>query len=449
MAKRMLIDATHPEETRVVVLNGNRLEEFDFETSTKKQVKGNIYLAKVTRVEPSLQAAFVDYGGNRHGFLAFSEIHPDYYRIPIGDRDATDDESVGGESGLREAVSEEAGVPLAEALPEPVALVSSPEHSEDERSPTEELASHDPEVDQPSPGSPPAEVTQHSARLRLSGVPWDDLAPDRDAVVPEPVATVPQPALQNLTWVETGPVGFDERTAANLSWGYLGVTNEPPGEIAAETGAEISEAVVSHVDSDRAGDESDTIETIDGDELEEDERQRSRWIRHYKIQEVIKRRQIMLVQVSKEERGTKGAALTTYLSLAGRYCVLMPNTARGGGVSRKITSITDRRRLKDVLEELDIPEGMGVIVRTAGGERSKAEIKRDYEYLLRLWNEIRDLTLQSTAPAVIYEEGNLIKRSIRDLYTRDMDEVLVEGEEGYRTAKAFMKMLMPSHARRV
>ena len=202
-------------------------------------------------------------------------------------------------------------------------------------------------------------------------------------------------------------------------------------------------------DGDREDSEGETIETIDGDELEEDERQRSRTVRHYKIQEVIKRRQIMLVQVSKEERGNKGAALTTYLSLAGRYCVLMPNTGRGGGVSRKITSITDRRRLKDILEDLNIPEGMGVIVRTAGAERSKAEIKRDYEYLLRLWNEIRDLTLRSTAPALIYEEGNLIKRSIRDLYTRDIDEVLVEGEEGYRTAKAFMKMLMPSHAKRV
>src|SRR5207245_1225341 len=201
--------------------------------------------------------------------------------------------------------------------------------------------------------------------------------------------------------------------------------------------------------SDREGEAIEAVETLGGDELEEAEHQRSRTIRHYKIQEVIKRRQIMLVQVTKEERGTKGAALTTYLSLAGRYCVLMPNTARGGGVSRKITSIADRRRLKDILEELDIPEGMGVIVRTAGAERSKAEIKRDYEYLLRLWNEIRELTLRSTAPALIYEKGNLIKRSIRDLYTRDIDEVLVEGEEGYRTAKTFMKMLMPSHAKRV
>jgi ribonuclease E len=233
--------------------------------------------------------------------------------------------------------------------------------------------------------------------------------------------------------------------APSTFWDHLAVAEEPPSEISAE----ISGAVDLHADGDRGDRESETIETIDGDEIEEAEHQRSRTFRHYKIQEVVKRRQIMLVQVSKEERGTKGAALTTYLSLAGRYCVLMPNTARGGGVSRKITSLTDRRRLKDVLEELDIPEGMGVIVRTAGAERSKAEIKRDYEYLLRLWNEIRDLTLRSTAPALIYEEGNLIKRSIRDLYTRDIDEVLVEGEEGYRTAKAFMKMLMPSHARRV
>ena len=258
-----------------------------------------------------------------------------------------------------------------------------------------------------------------------------------------------QPAAHGAVAVESALVGLDEPVAASASWGHLATTYETPGEITAETGAEISGVVDLHVDGDHEDGESETIETIDGDEIEEAERQRSRTFRHYKIQEVIKRRQIMLVQVSKEERGTKGAALTSYLSLAGLYCVLMPNTARGGGVSRRITSITDRRRLKDVLEELDIPEGMGVIVRTAGAERSKAEIKRDYAYLLRLWNEIRDLTLKSTAPALIYEEGNLIKRSIRDLYTRDLDEVLVEGEEGYRTAKAFMRTLMPSHAKRV
>jgi len=446
MAKRMLIDATHPEETRVVVLSGNRLEEFDFETSTKKQVKGNIYLAKVTRVEPSLQAAFVDYGGNRHGFLAFSEIHPDYYRIPVGDRGAIDDESVGDEAEAPEAAADEAGVPLAVALPEPVTVAALPESGEDEAKETEPSAPNEAGFDQAAPSSP---SEAHGRERALTGLPWDDLAPRPDAAALQPAATVQQPTAHTPVAVESAPVGLDEPTAASAFGDSLAVVEDTPSEITGESGGEIPGAVDSREDGDRGGEESETVETIDGDELEEAERQRSRTIRHYKIQEVIKRRQIMLVQVSKEERGTKGAALTTYLSLAGRYCVLMPNTARGGGVSRKITSITDRRRLKDVLEELDIPEGMGVIVRTAGGERSKAEIKRDYEYLLRLWNEIRDLTLQSTAPAVIYEEGNLIKRSIRDLYTRDIDEVLVEGEEGYRTAKAFMKMLMPSHARRV
>jgi ribonuclease E len=441
MAKRMLIDATHPEETRVVVLSGNRLEEFDFETSTKQQVKGNIYLAKITRVEPSLQAAFVDYGGNRHGFLAFSEIHPDYFRIPVGDREAIDDESAGAE-----AEPPEASVSLAAALPEPVAVATLPEGGEDD----------DGEIEASAPLAPPLNTVAPASKTNgpkpapdLTGLPWDDLAPRSEAPALERTGTMPQPGAQPLIAAGSALLGLDEAAAAGTSWDDLAIADTTPDETTAERGAEISGAVDLSADSDREAGESEPIETIDGDDLEEAERLRSRTIRHYKIQEVIKRRQIMLVQVSKEERGTKGAALTTYLSLAGRYCVLMPNTARGGGVSRKITSVTDRRRLKDVLEELDIPEGMGVIVRTAGAERSKAEIKRDYEYLLRLWNEIRDLTLRSTAPALIYEEGNLIKRSIRDLYTRDIDEVLVEGEEGYRTAKAFMKMLMPSHARRV
>ncbi len=448
MAKRMLIDATHPEETRVVVLSGNRLEEFDFETSTKQQVKGNIYLAKVTRVEPSLQAAFVDYGGNRHGFLAFSEIHPDYYRIPVGDRGAIDDELVGDEAETREAVPEEAGASLAAALPEPVTVDAPTESSEDEAGEVAASEQLGLGFDPVAPSSS-SEIREQVHVPILTGLPWDDLAPRPDTAAVELAARMSGPDADSVVAVESGLVGLEEPAAANGSWDHAAVAYEPPSEITAETGAEISGTVDLRADNDRGGGESETIETIDGDELEEDERQRSRTIRHYKIQEVVKRRQIMLVQVSKEERGTKGAALTTYLSLAGRYCVLMPNTARGGGVSRKITSVTDRRRLKDVLEELDIPEGMGVIVRTAGAERSKAEIKRDYEYLLRLWNEIRDLTLRSTAPALIYEEGNLIKRSIRDLYTRDIDEVLVEGDEGYRTAKAFMKMLMPSHARRV
>lgn len=298
MARRMLIDASHPEETRVAVVSGKRLEEFDYETSRKKQLKGNVYLAKIVRVEPSLQAAFVDYGGNRHGFLAFSEIHPDYYQIPVSDREQL----------------------LA----------------------AEKAASDD-----------------------------DD------------------------------------------------------------------------------GENGEPLETVGGDEVEEVERRRIKHYRHYKIQEVIKRRQIMLVQVVKEERGNKGAALTTYLSLAGRYCVLMPNTARGGGISRKIGSVQDRRRLKKILDEFKIPDGLAVIVRTAGAERTKAEVKRDYEYLVRLWDDIRTRTMESIAPTLVHEEANLIKRTIRDLYSKDIDEVFVEGEEGYRTAKDFMKAMVPSHAKRV
>jgi ribonuclease E len=432
MAKRMLIDATHPEETRVVVLSGNRLEEFDFESSTKRQVKGNIYLAKVTRVEPSLQAAFVDYGGNRHGFLAFSEIHPDYYRIPVADRETAENEGTADEAEAEQITAEEAGVPLAEALPEPVTLPA--EGGEDEAAETE--LSEEPPLTSGVTASTALYEPEPRPETSAAELPWNDFAamPETSpARPPEPVGPIMIP-IENAAADFEEPIEASGELSSKSSWDYLAA---PEGAVEApvENGPD-------------AGD-GEIVETIDGDDLEDEEQQRSHTLRHYKIQEVIKRRQIMLVQVSKEERGTKGAALTTYLSLAGRYCVLMPNTARGGGVSRKITSMTDRRRLKDILEQLDIPEGMGVIVRTAGAERSKAEIKRDYEYLLRLWNEIRDLTLRSTAPALIYEEGNLIKRSIRDLYTRDIDEVLVEGEDGYRTAKAFMKMLMPSHARRV
>jgi ribonuclease E len=305
----MLIDAAHAEETRVVVVDGTRVEEFDFESRARKQLRGNIYLAKVTRVEPSLQAAFVEYGGNRHGFLAFNEIHPDYYQIPLADREAL----------MREEAEDD-----------------------------------DDHHHHPAPAS----------------------AQDGDE-----------------------------------------------GEFAAD-------------------DEDDAVE-------EELARRRRRLMRRYKIQEVIKRRQIMLIQVVKEERGNKGAALTTYLSLAGRYCVLMPNTARGGGVSRKITAVTDRKRLKGVIQSLDTPQGMGLIVRTAGAKRTKAEIKRDYEYLMRLWENIRDVTLHSVAPALIYEEEDLVKRAIRDMYDKDLDGIIVEGEEGYREAKEFMRMLMPSQAKKI
>jgi ribonuclease E len=489
MAKRMLIDATHPEETRVVVLNGNRLEEFDFESSTKKQVKGNIYLAKVTRVEPSLQAAFVDYGNHRHGFLAFSEIHPDYYKIPVGDREPNGVDSAHEEGETWEAEPEaasEEGVSLAAALPEPVPVPAAPDGGEDEGSEVAESEMREP-PDLPRHHAEPAGDGEAHAAGTVSETPRPEEGPAEalwGPVIREPEGaardtTTPEPAIPTTIPIATAPYSWEEPAAAadvprEPEAGGTDATAPDPAAPSTGTIAAASvgsdDVIVSAVefppeaaqpDMLAAHEESTTValaesegeaeavETLGGDELEEAQHQRSRTIRHYKIQEVIKRRQIMLVQVTKEERGTKGAALTTYLSLAGRYCVLMPNTARGGGVSRKITSIADRRRLKDILEDLDIPEGMGVIVRTAGAERSKAEIKRDYEYLLRLWNEIRELTLRSTAPALIYEEGNLIKRSIRDLYTRDIDEVLVEGEEGYRTAKAFMKMLMPSHAKRV
>ena len=333
--KRMLVDGIHPEETRIVVTAGNRLEEFDFESATRRQLRGNIYLAKVTRVEPSLQAAFVEYGGNRHGFLAFSEIHPDYYQIPVADREA---------------------------------LLRDEEHDDD---------SHDDSEDSVS-------------------VPENALEADAEADPQEP-----------------GDASHIEQAPAN----------------------------------------SGPVESIGGaDALEEvPERRRSgQQRRHqYKIQEVIKRRQVMLVQVVKEERGNKGAALTTYLSLAGRYSVLMPNTARGGGISRKITNAADRKRLKEITADLEVPQGMGVILRTAGASRTKAEVKRDFEYLMRLWESVRTLTLQSQAPCLVYEEGSLIKRTIRDLYNKDIDEVLVAGDSAYREAKDFMKMIMPSHSKNV
>ncbi|MDP6925713.1 MAG: ribonuclease E/G, partial [Rhodospirillales bacterium] len=314
--KRMLIDAAHPEETRVAVLDGNQLEELDVESAARRQLKGNIYLAKVTRVEPSLQAAFVDYGGNRHGFLAFNEIHPDYYQIPVADRE--------------KLLAENAEASATES-----------DDSDDE------------------------------------------------------------------TETENG-------------------------------------------DSEAKGKDK-IVETVGGDDIDEVEApRRSFWpAKRYKIQEVIKRRQVLLVQVVKEERGNKGAALTTYLSLAGRYCVLMPNTGKGGGISRKIGNGGDRKRLKTIISGFDIPDGMAVIVRTAGADRSKAEIKRDYEYLIKLWTGIRNLTLESSAPALIHEEANIIKRAIRDHYSRDFDEVLVEGDGGYRMAKDLMKLLIPSHAKKV
>ena len=395
MAKKMLIDATHAEETRVVVVDGNKVEEFDFETVNKRQLAGNIYLAKVTRVEPSLQAAFVDYGGNRHGFLAFAEIHPDYYQIPIADR--------------RALIEEEKAYARAE------------EEEENRRSRRRD----------PRPKSRPAAV--RSADAVTSGPSGMDVVDlDDDTALDATNAAVPdiQPSVPHE------PVSAADTQDHNHDHDHH---DDDPAE-----------ASPAYRAMDHASDTDDEIESIaEEDVAEEISQPRKPRARKYKIQEVIKVRQIMLVQVVKEERGNKGAALTTYLSLAGRYCVLMPNTARGGGISRKITNAADRKKLKEIAGEIEVPEGAGLIIRTAGAKRTKAEIKRDYEYLMRLWEQIRELTLQSIAPAQIYEEGNLIKRSIRDLYNREIDEVLVEGAEGYRVAKDFMKMIMPSHAKAV
>ncbi len=333
--KRMLVDGIHPEETRIVVTNGNKLEEFDFESASRRQLRGNIYLAKVTRVEPSLQAAFIEYGGNRHGFLAFSEIHPDYYQIPVADREAL----------LREEA----------------------DHVEDDH-----------EAHEPAPAQHAADADDAHAE----GEEGDD-----------------------ASHIEQAPV-----------------STEP-------------------------------VESVGGgdalDDVQDRPRRSTNLRRQYKIQEVIKRRQVMLVQVVKEERGNKGAALTTYLSLAGRYSVLMPNTARGGGISRKITNAADRKRLKEIVGDLEVPQGQGIILRTAGASRTKAEVKRDFEYLQRLWENVRTLTLKSTAPCLVYEEGSLIKRTIRDLYSKEIDELLVAGDDAYREAKDFMRMIMPSHAKNV
>ncbi len=395
MAKKMLIDATHPEETRVVVADGNKVEEFDFESENKRQLAGNIYLAKVTRVEPSLQAAFVDYGGNRHGFLAFSEIHPDYYQIPVADREAL--------------LAEERAYAEAQAAEEDKAEAKPKRRS---RSRAKKVTDD-------------AEVVTEAADI--PGMAVVDL--DEEAELDDP-----EEGLSPRDRAQDTPV-------------------EEPDDNAVDTDSDQPEAAVQDRDEYKAADASDhdeTIESVAEEDVAEEIRQpRKPRPRKYKIQEVIKVRQILLVQVVKEERGNKGAALTTYLSLAGRYCVLMPNTARGGGISRKITNANDRKKLKEIAGSIEVPDGAGLIVRTAGAQRTKTEIKRDYEYLQRLWEQIRDLTLKSIAPAKIYEEGNLIKRSIRDLYSKDIDEVLVEGEEGYRTAKDFMKMIMPSHAKNV
>jgi ribonuclease E len=392
MPNKMLIDASHPEETRVVVVRGNRVEEFDFEAANRRQLRGNIYLAKVTRVEPSLQACFVEYGGNRHGFLAFSEIHPDYYQIPVADRQALIEED---ERAARES-EERRNRQQARRVREET--ISEPAPSRETEVPSEPHASAE--------GDAP----------HLEEVPHDEEAPEEIGAAPE---------HEHEPHAESEAIGSESGGAA-----------------------EASEAPASHEHEEGHHDEpheEEAVEQVGGGALEEVPERQPRRHRRYKIQEVIKRRQVMLVQVVKEERGTKGAALTTYLSLAGRYCVLMPNTSRGGGISRKITSTQDRQRLKELVEDLEVPEGMGVILRTAGAARTKAEIKRDFEYLLRLWETVRETTLKSQAPALVYEEGSLTKRAIRDLYNKDIDEVVVAGAEGYHEASDFMRTLMPTH----
>ncbi len=416
MANKMLIDATHPEETRVVVVRGSRIEEFDFEAASRKPLRGNIYLAKVTRVEPSLQAAFVEYGGNRHGFLAFSEIHPDYYQIPVADRQA---------------------------------LLADEARADREEERDEEKREKRGRRDRGRRGDRDGRAKKASSDETVSAeaVELADTAPtDENALASaeEQVAALAESAGEDAVAAIAPQAGETD--------------GEPNGdETNAAADSEPDEAR-RRSDDDESGDdhgsedgEQEEPEQLGGGDALDDmpERPQRSSRRQYKIQEVIKRRQIILVQVVKEERGNKGAALTTYLSLAGRYSVLMPNTGKGGGISRKITNAEDRKRLKEIAQELEVPEGMGLILRTAGASRTKVEIKRDYEYLMRMWESVRELTLASVAPALVYEEGNLVKRSIRDLYNKDIDEVHVAGDEAYREAKDFMRMLMPSHAKSV
>lgn len=476
MPNKMLIDASHPEETRVVVVRGNRIEEFDFESQDKKQLKGNIYLARVTRVEPSLQAAFVEYGGNRHGFLAFSEIHPDYYQIPVADRQALlraeaqeaedeDDEDGDGDDRQnrdrgrrgrrRGGKSRDRGEHKRDA-----GAADSDDSVDSNDSGSSDSGSNDSSSNEGGEHGKDAVAQNVDASEKVD-------TPSAPSQHGEDVASHNEASHDETSRDETGQAetGHAETGHAETGYGETGPSESGPNSIAASIESDvISEAVPQ---ADAAGEATSTdndrgmleevqsshpddheVESVGAEDALEEARNRRKPVRRqYKIQEVIKRRQILLVQVVKEERGNKGAALTTYLSLAGRYSVLMPNTARGGGISRKITNAQDRKRLKEVVADLEVPQGMGVILRTAGESRTKAEIKRDYEYLMRLWENVRNLTLQSTAPALVYEEGSLIKRSVRDLYNKDIDEILVSGEEGYREAKDFMRMLMPSHAK--
>ncbi|WKA25762.1 Rne/Rng family ribonuclease [Bradyrhizobium roseum] len=514
MPNKMLIDATHPEETRVVVVRGNRVEEFDFETAQRKQLRGNIYLAKVTRVEPSLQAAFIEYGGNRHGFLAFSEIHPDYYQIPVADRQAlieaderahreAEEESENRSSSrhrgrsrhrnarrrghgdrVQSGVVEGAGQDLAQAA-QPYegegdahlhdgAYVGEvhphdAEHRENDAVHHEDAAhdhdalgrdhdhSHDHDAHHDRDHHPEQDSQSADSRADAAGEN-PALEPETGASAGVPVeaaaAETPAEAVHDLHAHDLHAHDEhhdDELARENAAYAEDAAHVEHAGEGYAVASSDEARAPEGDDDDEDDEDaEEEVVESVGGDDVLEEVPERAfRPRRQYKIQEVIKRRQVMLVQVVKEERGNKGAALTTYLSLAGRYAVLMPNTARGGGISRKITSAQDRSRLKEVVQDLDVPEGMGIILRTAGAARTKPEIKRDFEYLIRMWETVRDMTLKSQAPTLVYEEGSLIKRSLRDLYNKEIDEIQVAGQAGYDEARDFMKMLMPSNVRAV
>ncbi|MBL4802095.1 MAG: Rne/Rng family ribonuclease [Emcibacter sp.] len=473
MTTRMLIDATHEEETRVAIVHGNRVEEFDYESSAKKQIKGNIYLAKITRVEPSLQAAFVEYGGNRHGFLAFSEIHPDYYQIPVSDREELIAEEAAAYAKLLE---EDEEVPEKKPKRKPRRRANSnkdkkqsddakeadnsessnEETSDNSSNATDSVSETALETTDTSQDTPePIETTvletdnnivKDAVESSVESSKTGDDSQDDDAPRNEPVETA---KADNGDNIKSEPEqGTDKPSITKAE--SVSFSDTITGDVDSDDSTDNTEAVESEDD---AEDETETVGSHVFDDEEAEERLRVKIAkglrRRYKIQEVIKKNQVVLIQVVKEERGNKGAALTTYLSLPGRYCVLMPNTLHSGGVSRKIANISERKSLKKILSDLDMPSGISCIIRTAGQSRTKTEIKRDFDYLIRTWEGIRERTLKSVAPHMINEEGDLTKRSIRDLYTREIDEILVEGEEGYKTARGFMRLLMPSHAKKI
>ncbi len=520
MTKRMLIDATHAEETRVAVVDDGRLEEFDYESAFRKPLKGNIFLAKVTRVEPSLQAAFVNFGGNRHGFLPFSEIHPDYFRIPVADREALIAEQ---EAAIREAEAEEEAQAAEDAKiaaqqearaqgrsegredgegsegsavmieeidddKDAIEEIGGERNNENEEEGDEHSSASEESSESEEEGSEgdepqgdgkrrrrPRRRSKSKALAMEADVKVSDAQPESDELSDDEdnIGNVRQPGDNhylgdNEEHEHDHEHGDDEdESVGNVEGGNSENQNGQNGERGnrerggRERGGRYRRGRGGR--GGRGGDRGDRggrggrggsgdgqrVERVGGDEIDHEQRFRFNLRRKYKIQEVIKRGQIMLVQVSKEERGNKGAAVGSYLSLPGRYCVLMPNSPRAGGVSRKIANYQDRARMREIMKDLEVPKGMSVILRTAGVSRTKVEIKRDLDYLMKLWDNIRELTLESTAPALVYEEADLVKRAVRDLYSRDIEEIHVSGEEGYNTAKNFMKMLMPSHVKKV